>query len=134
VLLFPAAAAALAIASWFLAATTTRQVEIPADATASELALLPAAVEATTRLAGQDELPEFGADAKFRERWQLTGVVQANDANVLVLTDRTNRTTVHLAADRELEGWAVKETGTDFAVLAQHGEEVRLQLSDASGE
>lgn len=135
-LLIPAAAAAaaLAIALWFLAATAPSAVDVRADATGTGMALLPSPVEPTVGLAGPTELPEFHTGDSLRGRWQLTGVVQAKDASVLVLTDRTNRTTVQLAPGEHLEGWAVKETGTDFAVLAQHGEEVRLQLSDEPGD
>ena len=59
-------------------------------------------------------------------------VMTANGESVLVLASREQDHTVNLVAGDRLDGWVVTESGTDFAVLVQDGEEVRLQLSDDS--
>ena len=66
----------------------------------------------------------------LRDRWQLTGVVSANGSNVLMLSDREEQKTVRLSGGNDLDGWAVKESGPDYAVLVQGADEVRLVLND----
>jgi hypothetical protein len=38
--------------------------------------------------------------------------------------------TVRLSGDKDLDGWAVKESGPNYAVLVQGEDEVRLVLND----
>jgi hypothetical protein len=66
----------------------------------------------------------------LQERWQLTGVVSANGANVVMLSNREEHKTVRLSGDSDLDGWAVKESGPNFAVLVQGEDEVRLVLNE----
>ena len=68
----------------------------------------------------------------MQDRWQLTGVVSANGARVLMLNDREQEATVRLSSDGNLDGWAVKDAGPDYAVLVQGDDEVRLVLNDDS--
>ena len=65
----------------------------------------------------------------LQERWQLTGVVSANGANVVMLSDREENRTVRLSANSDLNGWAIKESGPNYAVLVQGEDEVRLVLN-----
>jgi hypothetical protein len=70
------------------------------------------------------------AGETLQERWQLTGVVSANGTDVLMLSDREDQTTVRLSGDSDLDGWAVKEAGPNYAVLVQGEDEVRLVLNE----
>jgi hypothetical protein len=47
-----------------------------------------------------------------------------------MLSDRQDHTTVRLTDDNDLDGWVVKESGPDFAVLGYEGDEVRLLLNE----
>jgi hypothetical protein len=47
-----------------------------------------------------------------------------------MLSDREEQRTVRLSGGRDLDGWAVKESGPDYAVLVQGADEVRLVLNE----
>jgi len=47
-----------------------------------------------------------------------------------MLNDREQEATVRLSSDGNLDGWAVKDAGPDYAVLVQGDDEVRLVLND----
>jgi chromosome partitioning protein len=142
--LFPAAAAvgALAVATWFLFATKPTSVDesgvVPAAEAFRSTPVAP--IERATTAAVSDEPAGVEeqidqsepAAASFGDLWQLTGVVRANGESILVLASREEEHTVNLVAGDRLDGWVVTESGTDFAVLEQDGEEVRLQLNEDS--
>jgi chromosome partitioning protein len=142
-LVFPAAAAAavgaLAIAMWFLAATRQDTVDVSPEPVSPQVAFDSTPVEpierGVTAESSHQPLVETptqqpsAADA-LQERWQLTGVVSANGTDILMLSDREEQTTVHLSGDSDLDGWAVKEAGPNYAVLVQGEDEVRLVLNE----
>ena len=142
-LVFPAAAAAavgaLAIAMWFLAATRQDTVDVSPEPVSPQVAFDSTPVEPIERgvTAESSHQPRVetptqqpsAADA-LQERWQLTGVVSANGTDILMLSDREEQTTVHLSGDSDLDGWAVKEAGPNYAVLVQGEDEVRLVLNE----
>lgn len=131
-LLFPAAAAigAVAIATWFLVATRPAPDRQAITLPVTE-AFRATPVEPIERISeAPDDRANAAADESLAERWQLTGVVRANGESVIILADRRERKTVNLAHGAVLDGWVVTESGPDFAVLAQDGEQVRLQLKD----
>jgi chromosome partitioning protein len=141
--LFPAAAAvgAVAVAMWFLSATKPVPIEGP-DVTPAAEAFRSTSVAPIDRTASIS-VPEASTGAvdqanknqpvvdSLGDRWQLTGVVRANGESILVLASRQDEHTVNLVPGGELDGWVVTESGPDFAILAQNGEEVRLQLVEA---
>ena len=137
-LIFPAAAAAvgaLAIAMWFLAATGEPPVEAAPEPVSPQVAFRSTPVEPIERRAEQEAAPEpepepVAAGTALQDRWQLTGIVSANGARVLMLNDREEEATVRLSTDGNLDGWAVKDAGPDYAVLVQGDDEVRLRLND----
>jgi chromosome partitioning protein len=142
-LVFPAAAAAavgaLAIAMWFLAATRQDTVDVSPEPVSPQVAFDSTPVEPIERGVAAEsshqplvETPTqqpSAADA-LQERWQLTGVVSANGTDILMLSDREEQTTVRLSGDSDLDGWAVKESGPNYAVLVQGEDEVRLVLNE----
>ena len=142
-LVLPAAAAAvgaLAVAMWFLAATRDDAVELPPEPVSPQVAFQTTPVEPIERRAAdepaldaleerlEESEHESAADA-LRDRWQLTGVVSANGARVLVLNDRHADATVRLQSDDNLDGWSVKDAGRDYAVLVQGEDEVHFALN-----
>ncbi len=136
VFLLPAAAAAigaLAIALWFLAATRQDVVELAPEQASGQVAFRATPVEPIERRGSRGEPAEVSKADALQQRWQLTGVVSANGARVLMLSDREEAGTVHLSGDGNLDGWTVKDAGPNFAVLIQGEEEVRLVLHDDSG-
>ena len=130
----PAAAAvgALAIALWFLEATRQDAVEPSPEPVPPQVAFQATPVEPIERRVVREEPATVSAADAMQQRWQLTGVVSANGARVLMLNDRQEAGTVHLGADDKLDGWTVKDAGPNFAVLVQGEEEVRLVLNEDS--
>ncbi len=140
--LFPAAAAAagaLAIAMWFLAATRQEPAAASPEPVSPHVAFQATPVEPIKRGVAAEHLQQpFAADETGRatsagealqERWQLTGVVSANGARVLILSDRRERKTVRLGSEGDLDGWAVKESGRNYAVLVHGDDEVRMVMN-----
>ena len=134
VLVFPAAAAAvgaLAIAMWFLVATREQPVEASPEPVSPQVAFESTRVEPIERRTEEEPVPASSGEA-LQERWQLTGVVSANGARVLILNDRQNQETVRVDSDGELDGWAVKESGPNYAVLVQGNDKVRMVLNQGA--
>ena len=141
-LVFPAAAAAIgavAIATWFLAATRQPVVEVSPEPVPPQVAFQSTPVEPierrladepVTEPSAEEPMPQPSAGEALRNRWQLTGVVSANGSNVLMLSDREAQKTVRVSGDGDLDGWAVKESGPNYAVLVQGEDEVRLFLNE----
>jgi hypothetical protein len=51
---------------------------------------------------------------------------------VLILSDRREQKTVRLSSDDDLDGWAVKESGRNYAVLVHGDDEVRMVLNQSA--
>lgn len=131
-LIIPAAAAAvgaLAVAMWFLAATGEEPADVSPDLVSPQVAFRSTPVEPIERRGEQAPEPIPAGDA-LQDRWQLTGVVSANGARVIMLNDRQDDATVRLGSDGTLDGWSVKDAGPDYAVLVQGDDEVRLVLNE----
>jgi chromosome partitioning protein len=135
-----AAVAALAIAMWFLAATREDVVEPPTEPVSPQVAFQSTPVEPIERRAADRPVQQLAQEAAddttrdnaaeaLRDRWQLTGVVSANGARVLVLNDREEDATVRLHSDGSLDGWSVKDAGPNYAVLVQGEDEVHFALN-----
>ena len=84
-----------------------------------------------------EEPPEkslaVGASATLRQKWQLSGVAHGEGSNVLILKDRFEHTTQLINEGVDLDGWVVKDSGPNYAVFVQNGEEVRLVLNEDVG-
>jgi chromosome partitioning protein len=126
-----AAVGALAIAMWFLAATRQDSIEPMQEPVPPQVAFEATPVEPIERRAAE-EPPRTSARNALQERWQLTGVVSANGARVFMLNDSEEEATVRLSSDGELDGWTIKDSGPDFAVLVQGEEEVLLVLNEGA--
>ena len=140
----PAAAAvvgALAVAMWFLASTPEQPVEVSPQPVSAQVAFRATPVEPIERPVREEPLPmaetapaeEFvpvPVETPSQDRWQLTGVVSANGDRVIMLKDRQENATVRLTSEGVIDGWAVKDAGSDYAILIQGDDEVRLQLND----
>ena len=105
---------------WVSAATPT-----PAIVTAQAEVPEPSAeMESLAAEATADE-----SASSIGERWQLSGVANSGDSSIVILEDRDNHTTRRVTTGEYIEGWSVTATGRDYAVFAQNGEEVRLEIS-----
>ena len=62
------------------------------------------------------------------ETWQLKGVAKIDGNSVVFLRDRRTDSTRQVVAGGDVDGWTVSDAGSDYAVLAQDGEQVRLEL------
>jgi chromosome partitioning protein len=84
-----------------------------------------------------EELPEkspaLSAGARFKQKWQLSGIAHWDGPGVVILQDRFDSTTRRINGDVDLNGWIVRDSGPDYAVFAQNGEEVRLVLNEDIG-
>jgi len=131
-IVLPAAAAAvgaLAVAMWFLAATRQESIEPIQEPVPPQVAFKATPVEPIERRV-VEEPQESTAGGAAQERWQPTGVVSANGDRVFMLNDREEDATVHLSSDGDLDGWTIKDSGPDFAVLVQGEDEIRLVLNE----
>ena len=120
-----AAAIALLVVSLFWA-MGPRDAEIPMPPeTSVALASLETAGDEPAVL---DETPS--ASEELRERWQLDGIAKVGDSSVMIVRDRQGKSIRRIGAKDDLDGWTVADSGTDYAVFAQEGEQVRLELND----
>jgi hypothetical protein len=129
-MLIPAAAMALLVVSlWWWA--TPRDVDIatplePAIATESFLTAPPELAD----IALPDEPVIVDAGDKLRQKWRLSGILKIDGASVMILNDRHDKSSRRVSAKDDLDGWAVMDAGSNYAVFSQGGEEVRLVLNE----
>ena len=127
--LFPAAAAmaVFAVSMWLSSAVRVSQVELPVEHTATVETVRAAPAEPIV-----EQVPEEASAVSAREelkgKWELSGVVQWDGSSLLILSDRHDHTSRLVSAGVNLDGWVVTDTGRNYAVFAQNGEEVRLAL------
>jgi hypothetical protein len=107
-----AAMAMFAVSMWLWSAMRAPHFELPVDHTAMI----------------EEETPLVSARNKLQRRWELSGVVQWDGSSLLIINDRYDQTTRRISKGVELDGWIITDTGPDYAVFAQNGEEVRLAL------
>lgn len=128
--LVPAAAAMalFAVSMWMWSAVRVSQVQLPVEHIATVETLQAAPAEAIV-----EQVPEEASVVSAREqlkgKWELSGVVQWDGSSLLILSDRNDQTTRRVSPGVKLDGWVVTDTGPDYAVFAQNGEEVRLALN-----
>jgi len=83
------------------------------------------------------KLPEqslpVSAGSRLKKRWQLSGIAHRDGSSVLILRDRIEHTSRRINDDVDLDGWIVRDTGSDYALFARNGEEVRLVLNEDIG-
>jgi chromosome partitioning protein len=124
------AALLISIAVW--TGTGTRTTAAPSAAAAP-------VVDDTAAQAAQprpaESLPALEADSvdqavQLKQKWKLSGVAQAGHSSVVFLEDRANRTTRRVTEDSAVDGWLVSAAGDDYVILAQNGEEIRLELNE----
>lgn len=70
--------------------------------------------------------------ARFKRKWQLSGVAHSEGTSVVLLTDRENHATHRINPDSAVDGWIVTDAGPNFAVFAQGDTNVRLGLTEDS--
>jgi chromosome partitioning protein len=120
-----AAVAVLGVSLWFF--STTRS---PNDMWTVDQSTVSRFDPATPAGFAVEELTEqslaVGAGEEFRDKWQLNGLTYWGDSSVLILRDREENISRRISDDADLDGWIVQDLGTDYAVFAQNGEQVRL--------
>ncbi len=133
VLIRSAAAAVLVALSFWLGSAARGPAEPESVEQISELAgdnlepLVPALRKPSIRSL------QASAGARLQEKWQLNGIASWGGSSVLILEDRQDNSIRRINGDVELDGWSVSDFGSDYAVFAQNGEEVRLVLNEDSG-
>jgi chromosome partitioning protein len=128
--LIPAAAMALLVVSlwsWMVAIDVDRAAPF-GPTTAPEN--LPTAPPKPVEVVLPDEPVIVDAGDKLRQRWQLSGIAKSGGNNVIILSDRRDRSTRRVSANDDLDGWTVMDAGSNYAVFHQEGEEVRLVLNE----
>lgn len=73
-------------------------------------------------------LPEATASEALEHRWLLNGTLNWGDSGLLIVRDRATNVSLIVKNDQDLNGWAVSEIGSDYAVLSQGEDEARLHL------
>lgn len=129
--LIPAAAAmvVVAVSMWLWSAVRVPPLEAPVEQAVESQAVQVVSVEPVNK-AMPVALPMVTARDELKRKWELSGIVQWNGSSLLILNDRVDRTTRRIGEGVELDGWTVTDTGPDYAVFAQNGEEVRLALQE----
>jgi len=132
--LIPAAAAVamISISLWLWSAMRvshdTQIVDQSATTNIESIALSELVIE---------EFPErslpVSAGLRLKERWQLSGIAHWDGSSELILRDRIEDSSRQINNDVDLDGWVVRNSGPDFAVLTRNGEEVRLVLNEDIG-
>ena len=82
--------------------------------------------------ATSDQPVAASASEKLRQKWQLDGIAKVGDSSVVIVSDRQGRNIRRIRTGDQLEGWTVADSGANFAVFSQEGEEARLVLNDGS--
>jgi len=129
--LIPAAAAmaVVAVSMWLWSAVHVPQPEAPVDHIVA-----PEAVQAVQPEPVIEPMPEesstVSARDELQQKWELSGIVQWDGPSLLILNDRDDHTTRRISSGADLDGWVITETGPDYAVFVQDGEEVRLALQE----
>jgi len=134
VLLPTAAAVALLIGAiwWNIAAEVAvdPQVAEPVVLTDVQTDNLPAAPMLPVNTEPSEEPGTVAAGDRLKQQWQLSGIAKFDGSSVLILNDRYDDSTRHISENADLDGWIVKDAGSDYAVFAQDGDEVRLVLNE----
>jgi chromosome partitioning protein len=121
-----AAAMALLVVSLFWA-TSPREVD---DTTVPETTLTHANFEpADDKSAIPDEASDDAGEG-LRQRWQLDGIAKIGESSVMIVSDRQGKSIRRIGAKDNLDGWTVADSGANYAVFSQDGEQVRLVLND----
>jgi chromosome partitioning protein len=124
-----AAMAVVAVSMWLWSAVHVPRLDAPVDRV-----MAPEAVQAARHEAVVEQIPEeppiVSARDELRQKWELSGIVQWGGPSLLILNDRDDQTTRRIRSGADLDGWVITETGPDYAVFAQNGEEVRLALQE----
>ena len=133
--LIPAAAAmaVVAVSMWLWSAVRVAQFEPPVDHVAT-LETVRAVPPAPVVEEEPDELSIVTARDELKRKWELSGIVQWDGPSLLILNDRDDHTTRRVSAGVDLDGWVVTDTGPDYAVFAQNGDEVRLALQKETAQ
>lgn len=130
-ILIPAAAAmALFVVSiWWWMAPRDVNIATQLEPTVETESFLTAPVEPAKVVLPDDSVMVDAGD-KLRQKWQLSGIAKIGGDSVLILSDRHDKITRHVTAKDDLDGWTVMDTGNNYVVFSQQGEEVRLVLNE----
>jgi chromosome partitioning protein len=137
-MLFPAAAAVALLAAslfWVMSPEEAVVATPPEPLVASEPPQSeppqPAPEEPADDVAPEETVLADASD-ELRQKWQLSGIARVGGSSVMIVSDREGKSIRRIGAKDSLDGWTVKDTGEDYAVFSQDGEEVRLVLNDAT--
>jgi chromosome partitioning protein len=130
-ILIPAAAAmALFVVSlWEWMVPRDANINVPLEPTVATENLLTAQPE-PAEVVLPDETVMVDPSEKLRQKWQLSGIAKIGGASVMILSDRYDKTIRRISAKDDLNGWTVTDIGSNYAIFAQNGEEVRLVLNE----
>ena len=80
--------------------------------------------------ATSDQTMAANASEELQRKWQLEGIAKVGDSSVIIVSDRQSNKIRRIGAGDDLEGWTVADSGANFAVFSQEGEEARLMLNN----
>lgn len=104
-------------------------INVPLEPTVATENLLTAQPE-PAEVVLPDETVMVDPSEKLRQKWQLSGIAKIGGASVMILSDRYDKTIRRISAKDDLNGWTVTDIGSNYAIFAQNGEEVRLVLNE----
>ena len=122
-----AAAAVLLVVSmvWAMTSRNADDAVLPEDSL--EIASVATVDDASVT---SDQPVAVTASEELRRKWQLDGIARVGDSSVVIVSDRQGQNTRRIRTGDDLEGWTVADSGANFAVFSQEGEEARLVLND----
>jgi chromosome partitioning protein len=121
-----ASVAMLAVATWWGSRLPGDAQSPPAVPLA--VSTMPEPVPEDVSVEPQLEPPVVPAGDKLRAKWQLNGIAKIGKESIVILRDRGDDSTQQVVAGEDVDGWTVSGSGADYAVLAQDGVQVRLEL------
>lgn len=133
VLISTAAAAAMLVLTLWIWSTMMSPIDAQTASQGPKSGLEPGASAEMVVDEFVEESPLVSPGEKLRDKWQLSGIAHRGDSSVLILQDRLEHTSRRIRDDADLDGWIVRDLGSDYAVFAQNGEEVRLALNENLG-
>lgn len=100
------------------------------DSTPTELG----GIELDDHLAAPVEMAAVDASDELRQKWKLDGIARVGDSSTMIVSDRAGKIIRRIGAKDDLDGWTVADSGANYAVFSQEGEEVTFMLNEETAD
>lgn len=91
-------------------------------------------IELNDHVVAPIEMAAVDASDELRQKWKLDGIARVGDSSAMIVSDRSGKIIRRIGAKDDLDGWTVADSGANFAVFSQEGEEVRFMLNEETAD